>query len=280
MFMEKNNGNTWGNTYGLLCEGFNQSDIAKKQNLSRKTIWKRTKFYLDTNQIEKVAWGVFRKATKKCNPPPSKPLAIVTHTPIMLPHKFGASFAQIGKPNLPYDKYGKAFEEAPDYYAQFGRYKTQIWLYAGFRGSTPDELIESGRTNLEAIAHSLAVKYNITLTLDRFYSDIEWVDISKERSRITAKEAGMKKKQRIEVAGAIHVLDGVSHNDHLEIDKANGQPEEIPTEHARIRYALYSGEYERRFDMLMLSNERFAKNLELHLEVLREIREAIRRLGK
>ena len=271
---------SWGNTYGLLCEGLNPTQIAKKQNLSRKTIYKRVRFYLNTNKIEKIAWGTYRKATKKSNPTPLSHSPLLPPPPTMIPHKFGAIFAQTGTPNLQYDKRGKAQEKTELYCAQFGRWKTQIWLYNGFIGTTPDELIQSGRQTLEAIAQSLSVKYSITLTLDRFYSDIEWVDISKERSKATAKAAGMKKKQRVEVADAIHVLDGTSHNDLLEIDKAPGKPNEIPTDHARIRHALYSGEYERRFDMLMTANEKFSKNLELHLNVLNEIRDAIRRLGR
>ena len=254
-------GNSWGNTYTLLCEGHGQTRIARTLGLSRKTIWKRTLFYLNEGMIEKIAWGVYRKAEKKCNPQPSKPVAIVTPLPIMLPHKFGATFAQTGRPALQYDENGKAEDETPLYYAQFGRYKTQIWLYGGFQGAHPDEIITSGRLQLEAIAQSLSSKYGITLTLDRFYTDIEWVDISKERSKATAKAAGMKPKVRVPVADAIHVYDGTSQKGHFEIDQMPGKSDKIPTAQARYRHNLYSGDYERRFEMLMLLHEKVAEQL-------------------
>lgn len=247
---------SWGNTYTLLCEGKNPSQTAKQQGLSRKTIHKRIKFYLDTGKIEKIAWGIYRTATKKeCNPP-LKPVALVTQAPTMVPHKFGGIFAQTGIPNLRYDERGKAEEKTVEYCAQFGRHKTQIWLKNGFIGASPDEQIRNGQIRIEMIARDLAKKYRITLKLLRFYTDIEWVDISKERSKASAKAAGMKKKQRVEIADAIHVLDGTSQNDLLEIDKAPGKPNETPTDHARIRHALYSGEYERRFDMVMRALEK------------------------
>ena len=262
---------SWGNTYAFLCEGLTPTQIAKKQGLSRKTIHKRINFYLNKNKIEKLAWGAYRKAEKRSVTTPLKPLATVTTPPTMLPHKFGAIFAQIGKPKLTYDAWGKAKEETPLYTAQFGKYKTQIWLHGGFAGATPDEIIASGRIKLRAIAQSLSEKHRITLTLLRFYSDIEWVDISKERSKATAKAASMRKKQRVEIAGAIHVLDGSSHNDLLEIDKAPNKPPEMPTEHARIRHALYSGEYEKRFDMVMTALEKMTAVIE-EIKMWKEIK--------
>ena len=212
------------------------------QKLSRKTIWKRTKFYLDTGKVERIAWGVFQKAGKKLLPPPTKPAEDVTPLPIMLPHKFGATFKQTGRPNLPYDKYGKAYDKIQNSYsAQFGRYKTQIWLFSGFEGNTVERLVYSGRLKLIALGKSLAEKYKINLTLQSFYDDIEWVDISKERSKLTARGAKIRKGEFVKVAGVLHKYDKHSQNGHIEFNKAPDENPALPTEHAKIREYIYSG---------------------------------------
>lgn len=273
-------GNTSGNIYSLLCEGHSQTAIAKATGFSRKTIWKKAKEYVVKGKIEKIAWGRYQKATRKSVTPTLKPVEVVTPLPIMLPHKFGASFKQTGKPNLPYDGYGKASEETPLYFAQFGRYKTQIWLYGGFEGSDVETIVASGKKKLITIASQLALKYRITLTLNRFYTDIEWVDVSKERSKATARGARIRKGEYAVVAGALHKYDKHSQNGHMEFNKLPNGEQTMPTEHAAIRERLYSGEYERRFDILMESNERFSKNLEKHLEVLESMDKGIKELTK
>jgi hypothetical protein len=163
----------------------------------------------------------------------------------MLPHKFGAVFAQIpGKqvPGLQYDLRGKAEVRTPLYFAQFGRHKVQIWLFGGWKGDSVQEIVASGKGQIEAIAGQLAQKYGITLTLLRFYDDIEWVDVSKERSAKTAKGAGIRKGEGVEVAGALHKYDKSSHDGHIEFNKLPNGEDNKPTEHAEIREYIYSGQ--------------------------------------
>lgn len=240
-----------GKILHLLQEGHQQSAIAKAVGKSSAAILKRARKYVMEGKLERIAKARYRKPINQADLPPLKPVEIFTHPPIMLPHKFGALLAQVGKPKLAYDKYGKAEEKTALWYIQYGKHKAQIWLYAGFQGQTPDSIIESGKSLIRAIIAEQAAKHRITLTLLRFYTDIEWVDISKERSKATARGIGIRKGEQVVVAGAIHKLDKVSHEDSMEFNALPNGDSERPTEHARIRHNLYSGEYERRFDKIL-----------------------------
>jgi biotin operon repressor len=282
-------GNIQGNIRALLEQGSTPTQIRRRLHLSRKTIWKHTREYVAQGIIEKVARGVYRKAVKPEMLPPLKPAADVTPPPIMLPHKFGAIFAQVRKPTLIYDEYGKAYEKAPNFYtAQFGKYKTQIWLFSGFEGNTVEQFINSGRKKLIAIAETLSSKYNIALTLDRFYEDIEWVDISKERSKATARGAGIRKGEWVAVAGVAHKYDKHSQNGHIEFNQLPQGSPIAPTTHAEIREKLYSGEYERRFDGLERVIEDklvpvvldLTQQIKTHLAVETKTGEVLDKIGK
>lgn len=280
--MKNKGGKTEGKVLFLLGEGHSLSAIAKYTKKSPAAILKRARRYVIIGKLERVAKGRYRKAIKPELYPPLKPVGDFTPLPIMLPHKFGAIFAQVGKPNLPYTNRGKAEERTPLYLAQFGKNngKAQIWLYGGFQGSGIDEIVASGKEALIAIAASLEQKHSITLTLLRFYSDIEWVDVSKQRSKATAKGIGIGRGEQVVVDGAIHKLDPISHKDHLEFNKLPQGDPTRPTDHARIHHSIYSGEYERRFDILMEGNERFSANLEKHLAVLEEMSAALKAIKK
>jgi len=260
--MERFDGNIRGNIHTLLAEGCSQKEIAKRFNISRKSVWKYSRLYVINGDIEKIARGTYRKAIQHAMLPPHKPLANVTTPPIIIPVKFGGIFAQIGKPPLPYDEFGKAYYEEKEFYkAQFGKHKTQIWLYSGFQGATVDERIDTGHQLLLQIASNLSQKFGITLTHLRWYENIEWVDASKDRSKETAKGAELKKGTCREVAGAIHKFSDFSHPDQFQINPIQKGDITRATDHARIHERVYSGDYERRFEMLMQLHEKVMENL-------------------
>lgn len=206
------------------------------------------------------------------------------HKP-MLPKGIGAVFDIEGKARIQYNLVKMAYyHEQPLFKSQWSYRKCQIWLHAGFRGKDPNEIRENARADLLAIADRLGDKFGCKLTAVRWMRD-EWVDFNLTRSARIADAAGLKKGARMEVAGAIHKFSDWSDPDKLQFNPTPKGNPEIPLAHAQIHHKIYSGEYEHRFELLANAIERqsdlqdkFAKNLELHLSVLQEIRDAIKEL--
>lgn len=263
-----------GKIYLFLCQGASLSTTARMAKKSPAAILKRARKYVAAGKLERIARGRYRKVEKGQTLPPLSQFPSLPQ-PIMIPVKFGAIFAQVGRPKLEYDERGKAYDRNALFECQFGKAKTQLWLKAGFQGATIEEQIGNGQRLLLNIAASLAKKHGIELTLLRFYEGLEWADPSENRSAITAKGANIKKGGKIEVAGAMHKYSDFSHPDQFQINPKHGGEPEKATEHAKYRENLYSGEYERRFEMLMQLLESGAKASKEDRELLREIVSAI-----
>jgi hypothetical protein len=90
----------------------------------------------------------------------------------------------------------------------------------------------------------------------------EWVDFNLTRSARIADAAGLKKGARMEVAGAIHKFSDWSDPDKLQFNPTPKGNPEIPLAHAQIHHKIYSGEYEKRFEMIMEALEKMTSVFE------------------
>lgn len=260
-----------GKIYLFLAEGKNLSETARMAKKSPAAILKRARKYVGMGLLQRIARGRYTRVEKGLTLPPISQSPSLPE-PIMLPVKFGLILAQVRKPKLKYDEYGKAYEKTALYECQFGKRKAQLWLKGGFKGITQEEQLQSGKQMLLDIAAMLSNKHGIELTPLRFYEGIEWVDPSQIRSATTAKGAGMKKGEKIEVDGAIHKYSDSSHPDQFQINPKHGGVQTRATEQAKYRIDLYSGEYERRFQMVFELEERAAKNILALSEKLEEVK--------
>jgi hypothetical protein len=159
--------------------------------------------------------------------------------PIMLPHRFGASFIQIGEPKLQYSKGGRAVEKTALYTIQFGREKASIWLHGGFMGATVNEQISNGVIQIKSIAKQAEARHSVVLNFLHLYDDIEWVDSDLDRSKATASGADIKKGEGVICAGAVHKFSDETHDGQIEFNKYKDS--KIPTDHAKVREYIYSG---------------------------------------
>lgn len=263
--------------YLLLCEGHDHSKVSRLVGCNEKYVRKLAKEYVDKGLLSRVSE---KPATYVKTKPIRTTLKPVEHSdkkfinePIMIPHKFGASFAQDKRPAVKFDERGKFEERTAAYTAQFGRYKCQVWLKGGFIGETVEEQIENGRASIMAIAQKLGEKYKVRLSDPRFYDDIEWVDPDKDRSKATAKGAKMKKGISVEVAGALHKLDKVSHENQIEFNALPGGEGTRPTDHAKIREFIYSGRLADTLGALGKNQVETQKILDKLTEVVVQIRQ-------
>lgn len=270
--------------YYLLADGHPISSVAKKLNCSVSLVWKHANKYVEKGMLERVSKypAQFRKPQK-----------IYTHVnvvgdlhpvqpPINIPCKFGASFALVGRPTLIYDKQGKAKDIQPTHVAIFGRHKAVIWLKAGFRGETPDEIIKNGNDTLKAIARSYEEKFGISLSYLRTFLDIEWVMVHFNLGKRLSKYEGIKKGEKKEIAGAYHKFGDSSHPSHRQYQAIENKDPVMPTEHASIDHYIYSGQFAKDMSGLhALSRtitQEYSENIREHLAVIKEIKEAIKDL--
>jgi len=227
----------------LFCEGHSLSKIAKLTGLSVEAIRKQAKKYEREGIIERVSKYPAAYQRKFQFQPPLMAVGEFQPTPTILPNKFGALCAQVGRlPKERYDAWGKAYDGDACHKIQFGKNKCQIWLKSGFIGTTPDELKANGIRQLRAYADLYSKTYGIQISILRIYDDIEWVVVSRKTSKSMADKAGIPQGGKVEVAGAIQKFGDFSHPHNFQINmKPNGNPK-IPTEQAVIHHFIYSGE--------------------------------------
>lgn len=198
-----------------------------------------------------------------------------TPTPTDIPCKFGASFAQVGKPPLQYASDGKAHDEQGTHHAIFGRYKTVIWLKAGFKGETPDEIIKNGNLTLQSLAEGYAQKYGISLAYLRTFLDIEWVMVDMAHGKALSKREGIKNGERKEIAGVWHKQGDSSHPKHRQYQAMADGDQEGPTEHARVDHFVYSGELAKTLNALGENQKKNSEVLDKLVEVQVQIRQRL-----
>lgn len=250
-------------------------------------MWKHANNAIEKGKLERISKypAQFRKSQK-----------IYTHIqavgdmhpaqpPIDIPCKFGASFAQVGRPPLQYEPGGKAKDDQATHIAIFGRHKTVIWLRAGFRGETPDEIIQNGNATLQAIAHDYEQRFGISLAYLTTFLDIEWIMVNLAAGRRISGYEGIKNRERKLIAGAWHKQGDSSHPRHRQYQAHPDHDKTMPTEHATVDHYIYSGQMARDIEALAERDKihsemdsRFAQNLELHMQVLKDIRDAIKEL--
>jgi len=266
--------------HSLLSEGHTIRRTAELAKCSYQYVWKISRSLVSKGQLEPLnKYNTQFQVPLQIKLPTPLPASKSTNHPSMLPSNVGAVFALVVKPKgLQYNLGGMAYTEEKHFFkAQWGTHKVQIWLHS-FKGSNPDEILSNARETLIGIASSLENKYHCKLTLLRWHNRTEWIDFSSSRSAKIAAAADLQKGERIEVAGALHKFSDTSHPDKIQFN-----PLKVPTiatDHAKIHHAIYSGEYERRFDILMESNERFSANLEKHLSVLDSMERRLGELGE
>jgi hypothetical protein len=265
--------------YSLLAEGRSIQFTAKLLKCSVSLVWKHAKKYVKNEKLERLS--VYPAQFRKTQ-------TTYTHThvvgdlhpaqpPIDIPCKFGASFAQVGQPPLIYNQ-GKAKDEQPTHIAIFGRHKTVIWLRAGFRGETPDEIIENGNETLKAIARGYEQQYGISLAYLTTFLDIEWIMVNLAAGKRISKYEGIKNGERKVIANAWHKQGDSSHPRHRQYQAVPGEEKTKPTEHASLDHYIYSGQLAS--DIMALverdkahsdTDTKFAANLERHLGVLEKM---------
>lgn len=231
--------------YHYLLEGMSYEQIAKKTNYNYKYISKLAKKYVRDGKLIQVsrypalfakkrdfATHIYPVGDFATEPPQTK-------TALIIPHKIGISFLMYGNPAIPSNRGHKVIKES-DHTAIFRRYKAVIWL-KNTHGSKVKEILDNARVMAVSLANMYCKKYGIELHFEKVYSGIEWVIPDKERSEMVAKSAGIKEFQRRKVGRAIHKFKDASH-DNFEIECAPNEPQEAPTDHAKIHEYLYGGQ--------------------------------------
>ncbi|MFA5240630.1 MAG: hypothetical protein WC476_13120 [Phycisphaerae bacterium] len=271
--------------YALLGEGHSVPETVKLLKCSSSLVWKHAKKYVKKGELERISKypAQFRKSqTKYTHIQPVGDMNTI-QPPIDIPCKFGASFAQVGNPPLLYN-HGKAKDEQATHIAIFGKHKTVIWLRAGFRGETPDEIIENGNETLKSFARDYEQRFGISLAYLRTFLDIEWIMVNMAAGKRISKYEGLKNKQRKEIAGAWHKQGDSSHPRHRQYQAIANQDPIMPTEHATIDHYLYSGQFARdMFDLKEIAKEmtgEYSENIKSHLAAIKELRDAIRELNE
>ena len=249
--------------YTLLVEGHTIPKVASLLGCSDTYVRKTASFYVNNGELSPR--GRYNRFFEQTKPNPTTPLPPPSNpTTPMLPASIGAVFSIIKNPKgLQYNLNRLAYSEEKHLYkAQWGPHKCQIWLHGGFRGSSPNEILGNARETLLAIAGTLERKHDAQLSLIRWLG-VEWIDFDEKRSARIAHGAKLGKGERMEVAGAVHKFSDYSHPDKFQINKKPKGDQRIPTEHAQIHTLIYSGEYERRFEMLMQLHEKLMEEIVL-----------------
>lgn len=217
---------TFSQFTGFLKEGYPISKAAKKLGIARRTAYRWARRAVEEKLIEPTcAWPLlFRPKTK--NGTHLKLVPNVPQEPLGIPHKYGATFIQLGRPHVLYDSRGKFTSKEGSHTVQFARSKAQIWI-KHFRGLEAKEILANAYEDLMTLATHYSAKFGITLTLDRLFNGLEWVMISKETSEKANDllEIGQKK----ELAGTLVKYDDSSHRGQIEINRLQGYPEHLPT---------------------------------------------------
>jgi hypothetical protein len=270
----------------LLCDGNSIQQTAKALNCSVSLVWKHARRSVVKGTLERISKypAQFRKPQPIYTPPHLLGNIHPISPPIDIPCKFGASFAQVGKPPLIYGANGKVKDIQATHIAIFGKDKTVIWLKAGFRGETPDEIIKNGNETLKSIARGYAQQYGISLAYLNTFLDIEWIMVNLTNGKRISKHEGIKNGERKLIASAWHKQGDSSHPLNRQYQAVKGNNPIIPKEHASIDDYLYSGKFARDMvDLKEIAKEmtgEYSKNIKLHLEAIRELRDAARRLNK
>lgn len=218
----------------LLGNGLTLQKIAKITGKSYRSIWKQAQKYEREGIIERVCKYPALYRFKKHFTHSFKLGGVFT--PLLLPHKFGASFVLVGRPILPYNKLGKATIKESSHSIQFGRSKAQIWLKS-FRGVATEDIVKQGKQDLLDLAMFYSQKYGVKLSAPRFFPGIEWVVTDKKTGKKVADKCEIIKQK--EIADAMFKFGDSTHPDLLEINQAPKKPPEKPTEHAKtMEYLL------------------------------------------
>ena len=266
----------------LLAEGHPIKQTAKLLKCSISLVWKHANRALKKGAIERIGKypAQFRKTQKIYTAYQTVGNLHPTQTPIDIPCKFGASFAQIGKPALPYGPGGKAKDEQATHIAVFGKHKTVIWLRAGFRGETPDEIIINGNETLKVIAQQYEQQFGISLAYLTTFLDIEWIMVNLAAGKRISGYEGIKKGERKEIAGAWHKQGDSSHPRHRQYQAVENGDKIMPTEHASVDHYIYSGQFAK--DMADIKTivqgmtGEYSENIKSHLAAIQELRDAIK----
>lgn len=249
--------------YTLLAEGHSMPKVANLLNCSYTYVRKTASFYVERNELEPL--NKYRKTFQKPieTKHPSSPQPNINTTP-MLPASIGGIFAIVERPKgIQYNLGNLAYTNSlPRYKAQWGPHKMQIWLLGGLRGKEPIELLENAKEDILSIKTELEIKYKAKITLLKWRAP-EWIDTDANRSKKIAQSADIGEGERVEVAGAIHKFSDFSHPNKFQINKSKEGSAKTPTEHAQIHFNIYSGEYEKRFEMLMQLHEKMMEEIVL-----------------
>lgn len=231
--------------YHFLLDGWYPRKIAKHLKISEPAVAKHIKKLVGKGLIERTGtYPAFYRKKSNLNPHTSlvgnlntEKQPTPTNKPIFIPHKFGATFIIIGRANLKRDSRGMATIKELNHTLRLGKAKAVIWLKNGFTGSDVEEQLNNAKKMLDILADKYSKKYGITLTLDRYLSDVEWVLNDKPASKTLSNKADIKHKRLI--AGADFKYDDATHPGYIEINKAKGYSSDIPTEHAKtLEYLL------------------------------------------
>lgn len=221
--------------YRLLVGGEYPSKIAKRLGVSHVLVLKYAKKYVAEGLLERTnIYPALFRVKKSIVTPPFATNPIVT--PPLAPHRFGATFAIVGKPRVVRRKAFFTVKEH-EYTLQIGTEKAILWLHF-LAGTTPQEQIDWGRARALRLAEGFAARYGCGFNLLRVLPDIEWTLTDKGASQELADKTGIRKDKPIEVAAAMFRFDDPSHPRLIEINKAMGKPPEIPTAHAQTLYFL------------------------------------------
>ena len=216
----------------FLMEGWPILRAAKKLGISKPTAYRWAHLAVEEKLIEPVCkWPLlYRKALKFSRA--SRRVGRFSHLsykdPIFIPHKFGGTFLQTGRPDMLYDEHGRASDKQGNYTIQFGRNKTTIWIMH-FRGRTVDSILKNALEDMIRIAEFEAAKRKITLTLERIYDGVEWIVADKSNGAELSKIFGIRVGEQKRIAQTIFKNGDASHPNLLEINKAPNQPANQPT---------------------------------------------------
>ena len=229
----------------LLNEGYHAAQIAKRLGISRQAVAKHIKKYVRAGVFKAISQNPAHFVKVIHDNPPEYPFQsqspMTTQiSPTILPHHYGGLFALVGRPPLPYNSKGKAHDfKKAGWTAQFGRYKAQIWLKS-FTGTSPKEIRENAYNALLDRANEFEQRYQITLTLIKIYTNIEWAMTSNETSEKIANSLGLAKNEEILIDNVRHKNGDASH-DTMEFIPTSLNPAGA-SKHADAHHFVYSGE--------------------------------------